>query len=157
MNTIVFLDNEGDIIPYKWMNRKEAIDVEIKHHLQLFHEYFYQYSSLNVVENTEKALWLGDSSIQQLYVKRKNEGWYNRVRMYNINQKITIDSLKLYGFDEPYHFKAYCTLNIAQGNLLDAYHFESEGQIIFTDRNYPLNPHGLLITKYMEVSSTKIK
>jgi hypothetical protein len=143
----------------KWMQRDENIKVEIKDHLEKFHTYFYQYDAFNVEKSIEKALWFGDNSIEQLYIKRKNDGWYAKVSSYGIKQTIEIlpENFEIQGNKEPYSFRVKATLSITQDDQTVRYSFETTGLIIFVSRNYPLNPHGLLITRFAEINRNEIK
>ncbi len=159
LNTVLVLDTDGEVIPMKWMQRDENIKVEIKDHLEKFHTYFYQYDAFNVEKSLEKALWFGDNSIEQLYIKRKNDGWYSRVSSYGIKQTIEIlpENIEIQGNSEPYSFRVKATLSITQDDQTVRYSFETTGLIIFVSRNYPLNPHGLLITRFAENNRIEIK
>jgi hypothetical protein len=143
----------------KWMNRMENITVELKHHLDLFHRYFYEYDAFNVNKQMERALWLGDESVEQVYIKRSNDGWYNRVSMFNIDQRIEIapEGITVSGTDEPFRFSVIAKLRIKQDKQETVYLFETAGTVIFVNRNYPLNPHGMLIQNFTELRSTKIE
>jgi hypothetical protein len=159
LNTVLVLDTDGEVIPMKWMQRDENIKVEIKDHLEKFHTYFYQYDAFNVEKSLEKALWFGDNSVEQLYIKRKNDGWYSRVSSYGIKQTIEIlpENIEIEGNSEPYSFRVKATLSITQDEQTVRYSFETTGLIIFVSRNYPLNPHGLLITRFAENNRIEIK
>ena len=159
LNTVLVLDTNGEVIPMKWMQRDENIKVEIKDHLEKFHTYFYQYDAFNVEKSLEKALWFGDNSIEQLYIKRKNDGWYSRVSSYGIKQTIEIlpENIEIEGDKEPYSFRVKAILSITQDEQTVRYSFETTGLIIFVSRNYPLNPHGLLITRFAEINRNEIK
>jgi hypothetical protein len=159
LNTVLVLDTDGEVIPMKWMQRDENIKVEIKDHLEKFHTYFYLYDAFNVEKSLEKALWFGDNSIEQLYIKRKNDGWYSRVSSYGIKQTIEIlpENIEIQGNSEPYSFRVKATLSITQDDQTVRYSFETTGLIIFVSRNYPLNPHGLLITRFAENNRIEIK
>jgi hypothetical protein len=159
LNTVLVLDTNGEVIPMKWMQRDENIKIEIKDHLEKFHTYFYQYDAFDVEKSLEKALWFGDNSIEQLYIKRKNDGWYTRVSSYGINQKIEIlpENIEIEGNNEPYSFRVKANLSITQDEQTVRYSFETTGLIIFVSRNYPLNPHGLLITRFAEINRNEIK
>jgi len=158
LNTVLVLDSNGEVIPMKWMQRDENIKVEIKDHLEKFHTYFYQYDAFNVEKSLEKALWFGDNSIEQLYIKRKNDGWYTKVSSYGINQTIEIlpENIEIQGNNEPYSFRVKAILSITQDDQTVRYSFETTGLIIFVSRNYPLNPHGLLITRFAENNRIEI-
>lgn len=159
LNTVLVLDTNGEVIPMKWMQRDENIKIEIKDHLEKFHTYFYQYDAFDVEKCLEKALWFGDNSIEQLYIKRKNDGWYTRVSSYGINQKIEIlpENIEIEGNNEPYSFRVKANLSITHDEQTVHYSFETTGLIIFVSRNYPLNPHGLLITRFAEINRNEIK
>ena len=159
LNTVLVLDTDGEVIPMKWMQRDENIKIEIKDHLEKFHTYFYQYDAFDVEKSLEKALWFGDNSIEQLYIKRKNDGWYSRVSSYGINQTIEIlpENIEIEGNNEPYSFRVKANLAITQDDQTVRYSFETTGLIIFVSRNYPLNPHGLLITRFAENNRNEIK
>jgi len=159
LNTVLVLDTNGEVIPMKWMQRDENIKVEIKDHLEKFHTYFYQYDAFNVEKSLEKALWFGDNSIEQLYIKRKNDGWYTKVSSYGIKQTIEIlpENIEIQGNNEPYSFRVKAILSITQDDQTITYSFETTGLIIFVSRNYPLNPHGLLITRFAEINRNEIK
>jgi hypothetical protein len=159
LNTVLVLDSNGEVIPMKWMQRDENIKVEIKDHLEKFHTFFYQYDAYNVEKSLEKALWFGDNSIEQLYIKRKNDGWYSRVSSYGIKQTIELlpENIEIQGNSEPYSFRIKATLSITQDDQTVRYSFETTGLIIFVSRNYPLNPHGLLITRFAENNRIEIK
>jgi len=159
LNTVLVLDTDGEVIPMKWLQRDENIKVEIKDHLEKFHTYFYQYDAFNVEKSLEKALWFGDNSIEQLYIKRKNDGWYTKVLNYGIKQTIEIlpEDIEIEGNNEPYSFRVKAVLSITQDDQTIRYSFETTGLIIFVSRNYPLNPHGLLITRFAENNRVEIK
>ena len=159
LNTVLVLDSNGEVIPMKWMQRDENIKVEIKDHLEKFHNYFYQYDAFNVEKSLEKSLWFGDNSVEQLYIKRKNDGWYTKVSSYGIKQTIEIlpENIEIQGNNEPYSFRVKAILSITQDDQTIRYSFETTGLIIFVSRNYPLNPHGLLITRFAEINRNEIK
>jgi len=159
LNTVLVLDTNGEVIPMKWMQRDENIKVEIKDHLEKFHTYYYQYDAFNVEKSLEKSLWFGDNSVEQLYIKRKNDGWYTRVSNYGIKQTIEIlpENIEIQGNNEPYSFRVKAILSITQDEQTVRYSFETTGLIIFVSRNYPLNPHGLLITRFAELNRNEIK
>ncbi len=159
LNTVLVLDSNGEVIPMKWMQRDDNVKVEIKDHLEKFHTYFYQYDAFNVEKSLEKALWFGDNSIEQLYIKRKNDGWYTKVSSYGIKQTIEIlpENIEIQGNNEPYSFRVKAILSITQDDQTIRYSFETTGLIIFVSRNYPLNPHGLLMTRFAENNRIEIK
>lgn len=159
LNTVLVIDANGAVIPMKWMDRVEVVQIEIADHLEKFHTYFYDYDAFNVNKRLEKALWLGDKSIEQLYLKRKNDGWYSKIATFGIKQTIEInpEDIEITGNTEPFSFKVKATLTITQDEQETKYSFETLGHIIYVSQNYPLNPHGLLITNFTETNRVEIK
>lgn len=153
MNKVLTFDKDGEVIPLTWVDRNENIYVEIKNHLEMFHRYFYQYDAYDYEERIVKhALWLGDKSVEDLFILRKNEQWFDKVRQFQISQQVFIEpnEIMVVGDREPYQFHVKATLIIEQGGNKNYYRFETTGNILLVGRNYPLNPHGLLISNFNE-------
>ena len=93
LNSAFAINTDGSIIPLKLVTQKENFRVEALAHLDLFHNYFYNIDASNYERNLEKALWLGNSSVDNLYRQKKADGVYNRLLQYSLVQKvISIDS-----------------------------------------------------------------
>lgn len=153
MSKVLTFDKTGEVIPLQWVDREENIRIEIKNHLETFHRYFYQYDAYNYKERIEgHALWLADKSVEDLYVDRVNDLWFDKVRQFQIDQSLFInpEDITVTGNKEPYSFRVAATLIIEQGGKRNAYKFETTGNILLVGRNYPLNAHGLLITNFIE-------
>lgn len=157
MNHTLTLDKNGDVLPLTWIERDESIKIEMKHHIEMFLGYFYNYDRNNWKSQLDKALWLGDESIEKLFLNRESEGWFNEVNQLGISQQIVFstDSIKIYGNKEPFEFSVWATLILKYGPEKKYYHFTPSGYILLVNRNYPYNPHGLLITKYAERNKTE--
>ena len=154
------LDSKGEVIPLSWIDRNENIHIEIQNHLDHFLRYFYEYDGMSYKRRIEEhALWLGDKSVEDLYIKRTNDNWYDKVKQFQITQTLFFnpEDIQVAGNKEPYRFRVDATLVIKQGLDKKAYQFTATGNIALVDRNYPLNPHGLLITNFIEKSKEEIK
>ncbi|MDT0651903.1 conjugal transfer protein TraK, partial [Autumnicola edwardsiae] len=93
LNSAFAINTDGSIIPLKLVTQKENFRVEALAHLDLFHNYFYNIDASNYERNLEKALWLGNSSVDNLYRQKKADGVYNRLLQYSLVQKVlSIDS-----------------------------------------------------------------
>lgn len=156
LNSAFAVNTDGSIIPLKLVTQKENFMVEAFAHLQLFHTYFYNIDASNYEKNLEKALWLGDSSVDNLYRQKKADGVYNRLLQYSLVQKVkTIDS-QVEEKDGVYSFRTTTIFEINRGTILDTYELVSTGNLAIVDRNFPNNTHGLLITNYFENSLKKL-
>ena len=132
------------------------MEVEALAHLELFHSYFYNIDASNYEKNLEKALWLGNSSVDNLYRQKKADGVYNRLIQYSLVQKVLSTESELELLDDSYQFKTTTIFEINRGTITDTYELVSTGNLIVVDRNYPNNTHGLLITNYFENSLKKL-
>ncbi len=158
MNHMLTLDKKGEVLPLTWIPRHENLVIEMKHHLEMFHKYFYEYDRYNWKEQIDKSLWLADQSAEQLFLKRENEGWFTEVNNLGTSQRIILDtdSIQVYGVKEPFEFEVPAILIIENSTQRNIYQFRSRGYLITVNRNYPLNPHGLLITQYKETNKKLI-
>ena len=156
MNSAFAISTDGSIIPLKLVSQKENFKVEALAHLQLFHNYFYNIDASNYEKNLKKALWLGNSSVDNLYRQKKADGVYNRLLQYSLVQKaLSIDS-QLTENNGSYGFTTKTIFEINRGSIIDTYELVSTGNLIMVDRNFPNNPHGLLITNYFENTLKKL-
>lgn len=156
LNSAFAINTDGSIIPLKLVTQKENFKVEALAHLELFHNYFYNIDASNYEKNLKKALWLGNSSVDNLYRQKKADGVYNRLLQYSLVQKvINIDS-QVEEQNGTYVFRTVTVFEINRGSIVDTYELVSTGNLLTVDRNFPNNPHGLLITNYFEKTLKKI-
>ena len=156
INSSFAVNTDGSVIPLKWVKQKENMEVEALAHLELFHTYFYNIDASNYKNNLDKALWLGNSSVDDLYRQKKADGVYNRLIQYSLVQKVLSIESEVDLSAEPYQFRTKTIFEINRGTITDTYELISTGNIILVDRNYPNNTHGLLITNYFEESLKKL-
>ena len=156
LNSAFAVNTDGSVIPLKMVSQRENLSVEVLAHLQLFHTYFYNIDASNYEKNLEKALWLGDSSIDALYRQKKSEGLYNRLLQYSLVQRVTSIDSQIDISKEPYLFSTTTRFEINRGKVVDTYELITTGNLIPVDRNFPNNTHGLLITDYFEKSLKKL-
>ena len=150
------INTDGSIIPLKLVTQKENFRVEALAHLELFHTYFYNIDASNYERNLEKALWLGNSSIDNLYRQKKADGVYNRLLQYSLVQKVLSIDSRIIENNGSYSFTTTIIFEINRGSIIDTYELVSTGKLIMVDRNFPNNPHGLLITDYFENTLKKM-
>lgn len=152
MNSAFAINTDGNIIPLKLVTQKENFRVEALAHLDLFHRYFYNIDASNYEKNLEKALWLGNSSVDNVYRQKRSEGVYNRLLQYSLVQKVISINSEIEESEENFNFRTTVVFEINRGDVIDTYELITTGSLIPVDRNFPHNPHGLLITEYFENS-----
>jgi len=156
LNNAFAINSDGAVIPLKWVSQKENLKVEALAHLELFHSYFYDIDASNYERNLEKALWLGNSSVDNLYRQKKADGVYNRLLQYSLVQNVLSIESEVDLEVEPYQFRTTTIFEINRGSIVDTYELISTGNLIKVDRNFPNNTHGLLITNYFENTLKKL-
>lgn len=150
------IGTDGAVIPLKWVEQEENLGVEALAHLELFHHYFYGIDATNYERNLEKALWLGDSSVDQVYRQKKADGVYNRLLQYSLVQKVISVDSELTLQDGICSFETIVLFEINRGTVTDVYELRTSGKLIRVDRNFPNNAHGLLINNYFENALRKV-
>lgn len=151
------VNTDGSVIPLKLVSERENLEVEALSHLQLFHEYFYGLDESNYTKHLEKALWLGDSSVDEAYRQKKADGVYNRLLQYSLVQRILkIDIVLELTNGGNASFEVTTLFEIDRGSVTDRYQLITTGKLIHVDRNFPHNTHGLLITDFFENSLRKL-
>ena len=157
VNNAFVVNTDGHVIPLKLVSQQENLEVETLAHLELFHTYFYNIDASNYEKNLEKALWLGNSSVDGLYRQKKSDGVYNRLLQYSLVQKVLSIESKINIRKEPYGFETKTVFEINRGSIVDTYELTTTGSLLHVDRNFPNNTHGLLITNFFENTLKKIQ
>lgn len=156
LNSMFAVNTDGSIIPLRLTEQKENLEVEALAHLELFHRYFYGIDATNYEKNLEKALWMGNSSVDNVYRQKKADGFYNRLVQYSLVQKVADIHTELDLSEEPFSFKTTSYFEINRGAVTDKYELITTGDLIKVDRHFPRNTHGLLITNFFENSLRKL-
>lgn len=157
LNKAFVVNGEGSVIPLTFVAQREILEVEALAHLELFHSFFYDLNTSNYERNLEKALWLGNSSVDALYRQKKADGFYNRLLQYSLVQKVLRITSDVALDGEPYTFRTTVIFEINRGTVTDTYELNTTGKLMHVDRNFPNNTHGLLITDFFENSLRKLE
>ena len=155
LNSAFAVNTDGSVIPLKLVSQKENIKIEALSHLDLFHNYFYGLDEGSYERNLEKALWLGDSTVDNVYRQKKADGVYNRLLQYSLVQKVLSVNTQLTLDKNGMPFRTETIFEINRGSVIDRYQLTTTGNLITVDRNFPNNTHGLLITDFFESSLKK--
>ncbi len=150
------ISTDGNVLPLHIVSQQENLEVEALAHIALFHRYFYHIDASNFEKNLDKALWLGNSSVDALYRQKKADGVYNRLIQYSLVQKIQSITTTLDIKSQPYTFQTTTIFEINRGLVTDKYELQTSGKLLPVDRNFPKNTHGLLITDFYENSLKKL-
>ncbi len=128
------IGKNGEVIPLQWVQQKENLEVEALEHLRLFHSYFYGLDATNFENHIEKALWLGDSSVDNVYRQKKADGVYNRLMQYSLVQKVISIESELDLTIEPYAFRTVTVFQINRGSAIDTYELVFTGKLLHLEK-----------------------
>ncbi|AVR47184.1 conjugal transfer protein TraK [Christiangramia fulva] len=157
LNKAFVVNSDGSVVPISLVDQRENLEVEARAHLELFHRYFYDLSTSNYEAHLEKALWLGNSSVDEAYRQKKADGVYNRLLQYSLVQRVTSIQSELDLSAAPFAFRTVVHFEVNRGSTTDRYELITTGYLVRVDRNFPKNPHGLLITDFFENSLKKLQ
>lgn len=157
LNAAFAIDAEGTILPLRLVGQEEKREVEALAHIDLFHRLFYGMDDSNYRDHLDRALWLGDTSVDAVYRQKKSDGVYNRLLQFSLRQQVVQVDIELDLEKGPYRFRARTVFEVHRGTVMDRYQLNTSGVLIVVDRNFPHNPHGLLITDFFEDSLHKLE
>ncbi|MDC6361637.1 MULTISPECIES: conjugal transfer protein TraK [Flavobacteriaceae] len=157
MDKAFVVSSTGAVIPLQLASQRENLEVEALAHLEQFHTWFYGVEANSYEKNMEKALWLGNASVDAVYRQKKADGFYNRLLQYSLVQQVERIDSQIDMTQEPYAFQTRTLIRINRGAVTDTYELITTGKLIQVARNFPHNPHGLLITDFFENSLRKIE
>jgi hypothetical protein len=157
MEKAFVVSSTGAVIPLQLASQRENLEVEALAHLEQFHNWFYGVEANSYEKNMEKALWLGNTSVDAVYRQKKADGFYNRLLQYSLVQQVERIDSQIDMTQEPYAFQTRTVIRINRGAVTDTYELITTGKLIPVARNFPHNPHGLLITDFFENSLRKIE
>ncbi len=147
-NYLYMIRQDGEVMPLEWIERRGNLEVEIKHHISMFVNYFYNINQNNMKENADKALRLGN--FQDLYNNRVNRGYFNNTLL-DVEYTGEIDLLELIPLgNDHYNFKIIINATTKTGSSEKHTAIFATGKIRPTNREFPHNPHGLFIENYAE-------
>lgn len=152
------VNDMGERIPLKLLNRKEVRMKEMQHTINLFVSNFYDYDKFSYDARINKALMLADQSADDIYLNLENQGWFNEIAQFNIIQHVEeISEPVITGDAEPYQFKVQVIIAAHRGDKKNMFRLTLIGNIVDVSVDYPNNPHGVLLTNIFEDELTKIK
>jgi hypothetical protein len=157
LNQAFVVSSDGAVIPLQLADERENLEVEALAHLEQFHSWFYGVEANSYEKNMEKALWLGNASVDAIYRQKKADGFYNRLLQYSLVQQVERIDSQIDMDQQPYAFQTRTLIRINRGTVTDTYELITTGKLITVARHFPHNPHGLLITDFFENSLRKIE
>lgn len=146
----VYLLNNGNILQLvRSRNLKDNIEAEIKNHVSMFHEYYFNLDpdAKDIKRRVDIALNLVDDSGKLLESGRTESMYYHKMIEGAINSRIYIDSIKVYKNEAFYSAKIFAKQKLERTTRIVMKEFEADCRIREVARTEN-NPHGLMIENY---------
>lgn len=145
----IILEADGQPRNFKVVNEKQAREIEAKAHMERFYKTFYSFSVHNIDKNIEDAMWLGDKSIEKLYMYYKDElNWYNVLMKDNIIQISEIVEINIDMGQYPYKVEIKGIMHLYRELVEKTYWLNGSCYLENIDPQYPRNPNGFLIRNW---------
>jgi conjugative transposon TraK protein len=148
----------GKVLEAVASDRKSNLPVELRDHIKTFHQYFFNLSPDDKAIQAEvtKALYLADESAKKQYDNLHEAGYYNNLISANINQEISVDSIKLDVNQVPYAFTCYATEKLIRASSTLIRKLITRGTVRDIKTQTDNNPHGFLIQGWEILSNTDV-
>jgi len=158
MQSRIYVLAGGKALQANAATRGDNIPVEARDHIKTFHKYFFTLDpDEKAIEATiTKALYLADGSAKGVYDDLKENGYYAKLISGNVNQTITVDSVKVDVKEYPYRFRCYATQHITRPTSITSRSLITEGGLRSVSRS-DNNPHGFLIERWNTIENRDLK
>ncbi len=149
---------DGEVIPARYAQRRDNIEIEIRHHLAMFVNAWYSLTQYDWQQKAEAAGWLGGNSLRDLFIARKKAGYYNRFIQNNLTQTAQIADLQIRPeADGTYSFELVVDIQERSDAYARTWRLLAGGAVRVIERSWPHNPHGLWIEPYLETKIMEVK
>lgn len=146
------LERDGYVHKASLISSKDALEIEIKDFMTSFYNSFYTFNQFSLDKNINIGLYKGDESIRNLYVKYKNDSWYNTVIQQNIDQVSAVndDGFTIDVSVYPYKVSVKGLMTLRKGEQTKHFVLNGTCLVEVVTRDFPKNPHGLFIRNWQE-------
>jgi conjugative transposon TraK protein len=154
----VYLLSQGNALELtRSRDGKDNITAEIKNHIRMWHEFFYNIDPdpVDIKSRISKSSFLIDDSGKLIDSKRNETNFYSQLVSGNISTRVYIDSIipKLEGNN--YSCKIIARLKYIRSSKITEKHLDAICNIRNVART-DNNPHGFLIENYLLTNQTQI-
>ena len=153
-----YVATDGEVIPARYAQRRDNIEIEIRHHLAMFVDDWYALTQDTWEAKAEAAGWLGGNSIRDMYIARREAGFFNRFIQGNIRYEAKIAELRITpNEDGTFAFEMAVDLHEKGTGYARLWRVFADGSIRVIERSWPNNPHGLWIEPFLERKIIQVK
>jgi hypothetical protein len=156
---IYSVNQKGELIPLVKLEEKKDQLKLVQANLDYFVSLYYDLDGYTMKDKKEKVFWLLGEQPTYILKDRDRKGYFNTfLSMTGLVQHAQIDqnSWQFSSYDAPYTVSFTADIIRINGNNKQYYKCEILATLEKTNRNYPYNPYGLIITNFSE-NLTKIE
>lgn len=155
----VYLLNNGNALELvKSRNLQDNLKAEVKNHVTMFHEFFYNLDpdAKDIKSRVNRALNLIDESGKLLESQRNENLYYQKMIEGSISSRFYLDSISVKSSDDKYYFcKIFGKQKLERSSKLILKNLISECRVRQLSRT-DNNPHGLVIENFIVINNKTI-
>lgn len=147
------INNVGELVPLKKLDEKKDRLKQVQANISYFVNCYYDLDSYTMKEKKEKVLWLVGKKPTQIIKDRDKKGYFNNFLTINglvQHARINDNSWKIHSMENPYDVSCSIIIQVINGERIDYYNCDIRVTLEETNKNYPYNPYGLIITNFAE-------
>ena len=152
-SNIYSINQSGELVPLvKLEEKKDQLKI-IQANLDYFVSLYYDIDGYTMKDKKEKVFWLVGEKPTEIIKDRDRKGYFNTfLSITGLVQhaKINQDSWQFNSYDAPYTVAFSVDIVRINGKTKQFYKCDVTATLEKTNRNYPYNPYGLIITNLSE-------
>jgi conjugative transposon TraK protein len=154
----VFVLSNGKLLEAAAVNRKEKLPVEIRDHVNTFHQYFFSLEPDEqlIKKQITKALYLCDASARMQYSNLSESGYYSGIVSGNISQRLETDSIQVDLNQTPFLVRYFGKLSIIRSTSVVIRSLITEAALRDLGTMSDNNPHGFLMEHWKIIENKDI-
>lgn len=154
----VFIVAGGKLLEASAVDRKEQLPVELRDHVQTFHQYFFNLEPDDqlIRKQIAKSLYLCDQSARQQYNNLNESGYYAGIVSGNISQRLETDSILVNVNKVPWLVTYYGKVSIIRPTSVVVRILVTEASVRDLGKVSDNNPHGFLMEHWKIIDNHDI-
>jgi hypothetical protein len=152
-NNIYGFSESGNMVPLKKLENEEGKRIQAKADIEYFVSQYYDLDSYSMKrKKRERVYWLVGEQPTKVIKDRASKGYFDLfMTMQGLKQSAYIlqNTLQLSN-QPPYNASFVVRITRVNGDQEEYYNAKVNMTLVETNRNYPYNPYGFLITNFTE-------
>jgi len=151
-NNIYGISESGNMVPLKKLENEEGKRIQAKANIEYFVSQYYDLDSYSMKRKRERVYWLVGEQPTKVIKDRASKGYFDLfMTMQGLKQSAYIlqNTLQLSN-QPPYNASFVVRITRVNGDQEEYYNAKVNMTLVETNRNYPYNPYGFLITNFTE-------